>query len=92
MTEQEMLQTWCPHTQLVERDDRSLISSGAYEGFRPHGSAFCLGRRCSQWRWDDIPNPEYEREQTNSLSSFGSRIPRTIKSTTDGRCGLAGEP
>lgn len=51
MTEQEMMQTWCPHTQLVERDDRTLISSGSYEKFRPHGSANCIGRRCSQWRW-----------------------------------------
>lgn len=63
MTEQEMMQTWCPHTQLIERDDRTLISSGAYEGFRPHGSANCIGRRCSQWRWEmSVPvgyeNPE----------------------------------
>lgn len=109
MTEDEMKQTWCPEARVICATvtatavkfpggqgplNRYQVPVGHQE-MMP-GGALCLGRQCSAWRWDDVPNPayaEYRRTHGAGLIVFHDEAPpSTIKSATDGHCGRAGRP
>ena len=54
---------------------------------------YCIGAKCAGWRWDDVPNPEYVKQSQSGMSMWpGFCEPMTLKSRTDGHCGLAGRP
>lgn len=108
MTEKEALTKWCPKARvaiMLETNGKIALSTtgnrlalsdaiqlkGATDKLNPE-SARCIGSACMAWRWDDVPNPEYERQSQSMLSYGGSRVPMTLKSETDGHCGLAGRP
>lgn len=101
MTEDEMKQTWCPDARLNRPGSSPMAYNRILEphdppGFVPNGTR-CLGRQCSSWRWDDVPNPAYAefRKKHSSLSlmvDWSTSPPATLKSTTDGHCGRAGRP
>lgn len=53
---------------------------------------YCVGSACMAWRWDDVPNPEYERMSQSFMAFSGPRPPMSFKSKECGYCGLAGRP
>lgn len=77
MTEDKAKTKWCVHSNAADN------------------GAKCDGSACMAWRWDDVPNPEYDRQRHGFV---GGMYPAplapsmTIKSETDGHCGLAGRP
>lgn len=95
MTEAEMKQTWCPDARAESGPDEETTANRA-PGNKPDIDCLCLGRQCSAWRWDDVPNPAYaEWRKTNEwrvMADWATAPPPTIKSTTDGYCGRAGRP
>ncbi len=52
----------------------------------------CLASECMWWRWDDVPNPDYDQRPHFMATYPPLRVPMTIKSETDGYCGAAGRP
>lgn len=51
----------------------------------------CAGSRCMAWRWADIPNPAWRPPNLMyQPDPLGNSL--TIKSDTEGFCGLAGRP
>lgn len=94
MTEDEMKLTWCPDARAPANTAGSQAMNRTLSGKWQH--TLCLGRQCSAWRWDPVPNPAYvEWRLTNSWA--GTMLaeeppPATLKSTTDGYCGRAGRP
>lgn len=99
MTEDEMKQTWCPHLRVAGEGlgipaANAVVAPGG-RGVILRSGFNCLGRGCSQWRWDDVPNPAYaehiEKNRHVMLTyGMGASPPATLKSATDGHCGRAG--
>ena len=51
----------------------------------------CSGSMCMAWRWADIPNPAWRPPNLmHQPDPLGNSL--TIKSDTEGYCGLAGRP
>ena len=94
MTEDEMKQTWCPDARAAAHDGVGAPTLNRGGGGVPDPYCLCLGRQCSAWRWDDLPNPafiEWRRQHSWTASVLGvEEPPQTIKSTTDGYCGRGG--
>lgn len=84
MTHEEAREKWCPFARIGGGTNRVIAapdaSSHAQQG------TYCIGTRCMAWRWDLVPNPDYNA----LIVSFpiGS-TPSHIHSETDGHCGLA---
>ncbi len=97
MTEDEMKQTWCPDARAAAYSAGSPTMNRGQRG-EPDEDCLCLGRRCSAWRWERVPNPAYAewyaQRSTNGLmtTDWHTAPPSTIRSTTDGYCGRAGAP
>lgn len=89
MTEEEAKTKWCPHAVASHTDPRA--------GFRDDGRPKvhpCIGSACMAWRWNDVPNPEYDRQRHVFMGGYppSTTPPMTVKSETEGHCGLAGRP
>ena len=98
MTEQEMMQTWCPDARATAIDGVGNAGVNRGEDDDHMSYCLCLGRRCSSWRWERVPNPAYAewyaQRSNNGLmtTDWHTAPPSTIHSTTDGYCGRTGAP
>ena len=103
MTEDEAKTKWCPFAR--DRDGaenrvpygESDAEPPPEEYIRNEAMAFpCIASACMAWRWADVPNPEYDLKrhlfQGGLYPPITPSPPMTIKSDTDGHCGLAGRP
>ena len=98
MTEDEAKTKWCPASRAANKNNDADVSIGGMNRWRgeehlPKGTR-CIGSACMWWRWDDVPNPDYDPHQ-HGISGIWPPLrmpPMTIKSDTDGHCGVAGRP
>lgn len=91
MTEDEARTRWCPFARIADGEPPVAVNRPEPYGDVPK----CLGSFCMAWRWDDIPNPEYDRQRhvfQGGLYPIPLAPPMTVKSDTDGHCGLPGRP
>jgi len=103
MIEQEAKTKWCPYARVrgfateaaVNRPFKGLPSDHV-DADIPDVDCRCIGSACMAWRWDDVPNPayaDYRKRRAGMMSMGYEEAPDpTIKSDTDGHCGLAGKP
>lgn len=80
MTEDEAKTKWCPAARILDG-----LPGGAATN-REGVNVNCVASECMWWRWSE--RIETERE----AYMRGTDLRRTLQSTTDGFCGLAGKP
>jgi len=95
MVEDEARTKWCPFSRTQVVGDNGTQGPGNRLGVID-GSALriddnptgchCIGSNCMAWRWGE--RLETERE----AYLRGTDLRRTLQSTTEGYCGLAGQP
>ena len=96
MIEEEAKTKWCPfaHTRGFASDAAINRPFPGEEDDVVREDCRCIASACMAWRWNKIPNPEWKGQHV-MVSSVRqnpySETPAGIDSTTDGRCGLAGQ-
>lgn len=106
MTEDEAKTKWCPHARALfvgnagphPPSNRFGTTHGPGTPERwnsnPEGSR-CIASACMAWRWEKVPNPDW-KPQGNQMAMWPPTNPYAgdpahVFSTTNGRCGLAGQ-
>ena len=89
MTEDEAKTKWCPHVRLQHSDEP------ASNRYRDDWIGGCIGSQCMAWRWASEKNEAYV--PPSPMMSPKPVHPADMqspwrKSTTEGYCGLAGQP
>ena len=81
MVEDEARTKWCPFVRILDGQPPGGAATN-----REGRNTNCIGSNCMAWRWGE--RLETERE----AYLRGTDLRRTLQSTTEGYCGLAGQP
>ena len=80
MVEDEARTKWCPFVRILDGQPPGGAATN-----REGRNTNCIGSNCMAWRWGE--RLETERE----AYLRGTDLRRTLQSTTEGYCGLAGQ-